>query len=179
MRLTIKVKRINKSLPIPKMTKKGDWIDLRSSETVHLKAPQSGTLKRRTINGQEESYRNVTFDTKLINLGIAIQLPKGTEAIIVPRSSTYKNFGVLQSNHIGVVDYSYKGDNDEWKFPAVALMDTTIQEGDRICQFRVQLSQKATVWQKLKWLFSSGIKLIEVENLNNPDRNGIGTTGIK
>ena len=74
---------------------------------------------------------------------------------------------------------SYNGDNDEWKFPAIAIRETTIEEGTRICQFRIQLSQKATFWQKLKWLFSSGVKLVEVDNLNNEDRLGFGSTGIK
>ena len=74
---------------------------------------------------------------------------------------------------------SYNGDNDEWKFPAIAIRETTIEEGTRICQFRIQLSQKATCWQKLKWFFSNGIKLVEVDSLNNEDRLGFGSTGVK
>lgn len=177
MKLKIKVKRIN-NVPLPKIINKGDWIDLRSAETVTLKAPQAGTLKRHTVNGVEEAHRDVTFDTKLIGLGIAMQLPNGFEAIILPRSSTFKNFGVILANSEGVIDQTYCGDNDEWKFIAISFRDTTINKGDRICQFRIQLSQKATMWQKLKWLLCSGIKITEVDRLNSPDRHGIGSTGV-
>ena len=95
-----------------------------------------------------------------------MKLPKGFEAVVLPRSSTYKNFGIIQTNHMGVIDNSYCGDNDEWKYPVVAMRNTVINVDDKICQFRIQLSQKATVWQKLKWLFCSGIKLVEVNKLN-------------
>lgn len=179
MKLKIKVKRINKNIDLPRVIDKGEWIDLRSSETVHLKAPQAGILKRHTINGVEESHRDVTFDSKLIGLGVAMQLPKGFEAVTLSRSSTYKNFGVILGNSEGVIDGSYCGDNDEWKFNAIAFRDTVINEGDRICQFKIQLSQKATMWQKIKWLLSSGIEIVEIDNLDNSDRDGIGSTGIK
>lgn len=173
MKLKIKVKRINKGLPLPKIIDKGDWIDLRSTETIKLKAPQSYRLD----NG--EVSNDVVFDSNLIRLGVAMQLPKGFEAVILPRSGTYKNFGVILANSEGVIDQPYCGDNDEWRFNAVALRATTINEGDRICQFRIQPSQKATMWQKLKWLLSSGIKIVEVSRLGNPDRHGIGSTGVQ
>lgn len=179
MKLKIKVKRINKNLPLPEIIDKGDWIDLRSSESVPFTAPQASVLKRHTVDGVEEGHRDVTFDTKLIRLGVAMQLPKGFEAVVLPRSGTYKNFGVILANSEGVIDQPYCGGNDEWRYNAVALRDTVIHEGDRICQFRIQLSQKATMWQKLKWLFSSGVKIVEVEKLNNPDRSGIGSTGVQ
>lgn len=179
MKLKIKIKRINKNIPLPNIISKGDWIDLRSSETVALKAPQASTLKRHTINGVEEGHRDVTFDSRLIKLGVAIQLPKGFEAVVLSRSSTFKNFGVTLANSEGVIDQTYCGDNDEWRYNAIALRDTIIHEGDRICQFRIQLSQKATVWQKLKWLFSSGIKIVEVNRLGNPNRGGIGSSGVQ
>ena len=179
MKLKVKVKRINKNLPLPEIIDKGDWIDLRSSETVTLKAPQAGTLKRHTVNGVEESHRDVTFDTKLIRLGVAMELPAGCEAVALSRSGTFKNFGVVLANGEGVIDQPYCGDNDEWRYNAIAFRDTTINEGDRICQFRIQLSQKATVWQKIKWLLSSGVEIVEVDSLDNPNRDGIGSTGIK
>lgn len=179
MKLKIKIKRINKNLPLPEVTEKGDWIDLRSSETVHLNAPQAGTLKRHTVNGEEVSHRDVTFNSKLIRLGVAMQLPKGFEASALPRSSIYKNFSVILANGEGVIDQLYCGDNDEWMFNAIALADTTINEGDRICQFRIQLSQKATLWQKIKWLLSSGVEIVEVDELGNTDRHGIGSTGVQ
>ena len=179
MKLKIKVKRINKNIPLPEVIDKGDWIDLRASETVALKAPQANILKRYKVKGVEERHRDVEFDSRLIRLGVAMQLPKGFEAVALSRSSTYKNFGVILGNSEGVIDQPYCGDNDEWRFNAIAFRDTTINEGDRICQFRIQLSQKATMWQKIKWLLSSGVEIIEVDELGNPDRKGIGITGIK
>lgn len=179
MKLKIKVKRINKNLELPKVIGKGDWIDLRATETVILKAPQAGARKKRRVNGVEESYRDVVFDTKLFGLGIAMQLPKGFEAVALPRSGTFNNFGVILANSEGVIDQPYCGDKDEWKFNAIAFRDTVINEGDRVCQFRIQLSQKATFWQKLKWLLSSGIEIVEVESLGEANRGGFSTTGVK
>lgn len=179
MKLKIKVKRINKNIPLPKVTEKGDRIDLRSSKTITFEGPQAGTLKRHRIKGTEVAHRDVEFNCFPIPLGVAMQLPAGFEAVIHPRSSTFKNFGITLANCEGIIDQPYCGDNDEWKFTAIAFKDTVIQEGDRICQFRIQLSQKATVWQKIKWLFSSGIKIVEVDELDNPNRGGIGSTGIK
>lgn len=170
MKLKIKVKRINKELPLPCVIKKGDWIDLRAAETIELTAPHANSLK--------EKARKVEFDTKLIKLGIAMQLPDGFEAMVLPRSSIFKNFGIMLVNSEGVIDQEYRGDTDEWRFGAIALKDTVINKGDRICQFRIQLSQKATFWQKLKWLFSSGIEIVEVDSLEGEGRGGIGTTGV-
>ena len=177
MKIKIKVKRINKNLELPKIIDKGDWIDLRATETVSMRAPQAGTLKRRKVNGVEESYRDVMFDTRLFGLGVAMELPKGFEAVALPRSGTFNNFGVILANSEGVIDQTYCGDNDEWKFKAIAFRYTTINEGDRVCQFRIQLSQKATFWQKMKWLLSSGIEIVEVESLSRVNRGGFGTTG--
>ena len=110
---------------------------------------------------------------KLIRLGVAMKLPEGYEAIIAPRSSTFKNFGLLQTNSIGVVDETYCGDNDQWHFPCYCLMPTSfhngkpvtmIKKGDRICQFRIIKHQPH-------------IDLVEVESLGNEDRGGIGSTG--
>ena len=109
---------------------KSDWIDLRSAEDVVLKKG----------------------DFKLIKLGIGMQLPRGYEAHIVPRSSTYKNFGVIQANHCGIVDESYCGDNDEWMFPALAMRDTEIHVGDRICQFRIMEHQPEIVFEEVEKL---------------------------
>lgn len=121
----------------------GDWIDLRAAETVEMKEG----------------------DFKLISLGVSMKLPSGYEAHIVPRSSTFKNFGVIQTNHCGVVDNSYSGTNDIWKFPAYALRDTVIHENDRICQFRII--------KKMPHIY-----FIEVDKLDNEDRGGFGSTGI-
>ena len=179
MKLKIKVKRLNMLLDLPEIIEKGDWIDLRASENVIMHAPQAGTLKRHKVDGKEESHRDVEFDFKLIPLGVAMKLPKGLEAVVLPRSGTYKKFGIIQTNSMGVIDNTYCGNNDEWKYPAIALRDTVIHEGDRICQFRVQLSQKATMWQKLKWLLSSGVKIVAVKHLKSTNRGGFSTTGVK
>ena len=121
----------------------GDWIDLRSAEDVELKAGEF----------------------KLISLGVSMELPKGYEAHIVPRSSTFKNFGIIQTNHQAVIDESYNGDNDIWKYPVYALRDTIIHKNDRICQFRIMKHQPT-------------IEFDEVEHLGNADRKGIGSTGV-
>lgn len=126
-----------------KKIENGDWIDLRAADTVELK---SGEFK-------------------LIDLGIAMKLPEGYEAHIVPRSSTFKNFGILQTNHMGIIDNSYSGPNDWWKFPALAMRDTVINKGDRICQFRVMKKQPGLFFYETK--------------LEGNDRGGFGSTGTK
>lgn len=185
MKQKILIKRLNKSIQLPQISNRGDWIDLRASETIRFKAPQAGTLKTRTVNGEQEKYRNVTFDLQMMPLGIAMRLPEGFEAILVARSSLPKGFGVIVGNAFGVIDgvtdkdsVGYNGPIDEWKTPLVAIRDTTITAGERICQFRIQLSQKATIWQKIKWLFTSGIELVEVDELPSKlSRGGFGTSG--
>ncbi|MFA5527235.1 MAG: dUTP diphosphatase [Peptostreptococcales bacterium] len=123
---------------------KSDWIDLRSAEHVVLKKGEF----------------------KLISLGIALKLPKGYEAHIVPRSSTYKNFGIIQTNHMGIIDESYCSNEDVWMFPALAMRDTEIQVNDRICQFRIMKHQPELEFE-------------EVKDLGNEKRGGFGSTGIK
>lgn len=175
--MKIKIKGITARC-LPFIIEKGDWIDLKAAETVSFKAPQAGVRKREVIDGKMVSHRDVTFDFKLIRLGVAIQLPKGFEAVVLPRSSTSKS-GIMCANSEGVIDNSYCGNDDEWRFPAIAFQAATINKGDRICQFRVQLSQKATIWQKLRWLFSNRIKLVSVDRLEGDNRDGFGTTGVK
>ena len=179
MKLKIKVKRLNKNIELPKIINKGEWVDLRAAQTISLKAPQAGTLKTHTVLGARVSSRDVSFNFKLIPLGIAMKLPKGFEAVVAPRSGTYKNYGIMQANSLGIIDNSYSGDEDEWMFPALPFINTTVNEGDRICQFRIQLSQKATIRQKIKWFLSSGIKIEEVECLNSKNRGGFSSTGVK
>ena len=121
---------------------KSDWIDLRAAEEVTL---QKGEFK-------------------LIPLGVAMELPKGYEAHVVPRSSTFKNFGIIQTNHQGVIDCSYCGDNDQWFMPVYAVRDTQIHVNDRICQFRIIENQPK-------------LSFDEVEHLDNADSGGHGSTG--
>lgn len=123
---------------------KSDWIDLRAAEDVELKKGEF----------------------KLIPLGVAMELPAGYEAHVVPRSSTFKNFGVIQTNHQGVIDASYCGDNDQWFMPVYAVRDTQIRVNDRICQFRIMENQPEIVFE-------------ETESLENGDRGGFGTTGVQ
>lgn len=176
MKTKIKVKRFGGQI-LPRMIKKGDWIDLYVNETIHIMPPQAGTLKKKQDQLQTLSYRNVTATVTNLHLGIAVKLPKGFEAILLPRSSTPEKFGIVCANSMGIVDNSYNGNEDEWKFPVIAIRETTIEKGTRICQFRIQLSQKATLWQKIKWLFSSGIEIVDVDSLSNENRGGFGTTG--
>jgi len=121
---------------------KSDWIDLRASEDITLKKGEF----------------------KLIPLGVAMKLPEGYEAHIVPRSSTFKNFGIIQTNHCGIIDGSYCGDNDMWRMPALAVRDTEIHVNDRICQFRIFKNQPELLFE-------------ETTKLEGEDRGGFGSTG--
>lgn len=140
---TIQIKYLNDRIErLAYIDGKSDWIDLRSAEDVTLK--------------QGDFY--------LIHLGVAMKLPKGYEAHIVPRSSTYKNWGIIQANHMGVIDESYAGPNDWFRMPVIAMRDTEIKRNDRICQFRIVKHQPV-------------IHFAEVEELESFDRGGFGSTG--
>lgn len=176
--MKIKIKLFNPKCKL-EVIDKGDWIDLRAAETVSFRSPKANTLKRVMIEGEKDNYRKVEFDSAIIPLGIAMQLPKGYEAIVVARSSTFKKFGLMTYNSQGVIDNSYNGDNDQWGYPAIAFTNTVINEGERICQFRIQLSQKATIWQKIKWLFCNKIEFEYVDVLHSNNRGGFGSTGVQ
>lgn len=169
--MKIKVRYINKNIKPLTFIEKGEWVDLRSADTYILKEPYANTLSK------NREVRNVVFDHCLIGLGVAMQLPKYFEAHIVPRSSTFKHWGIIQSNSTGIIDSTYKGNNDEWKLPVIAFANTTINFNDAICQFRIMPSQKAPIWVKLKWLFTNKIKFVSVNTLSDKDRGGFGTTG--
>ena len=130
--------------PVPERIRQGDWIDLRSAETVELKAGED----------------------RIISLGISMELPDGFEAHIVPRSSTFKKWGILLVNSVGIIDNSYRGDDDVWGFHALAMRDTVIEKGDRICQFRL-FHKQPKVWFDITKL------------LGNKNRGGFGSTGTK
>lgn len=138
----IKIKYHDNGLNKIKEITVGDWIDLRAAETISMN----------------------TGDFKLISLGISMKLPDGYEAHVVPRSSTFKKWGILQANSTGIIDNSYSGTNDIWRFPALAMRDTVINKNDRICQFRIVKKQPT-------------IQFDEVETLNAVDRGGFGSTG--
>ena len=140
---TIKIKYHNDIRPL-EILDNGDWIDLRAAEDVNL---EKG-------------------DFRLISLGVSMKLPEGYEAHIVPRSSTFKHWGIIQANHMGVIDNSYCGDNDIWKFPAIATRDAVIYKHDRICQFRIMKKQPC-------------IRVDTGGHLNGPDRGGFGSSGRK
>ena len=122
----------------------GDWLDLRVAEDVEL---HEG-------------------DSKLISLGVSMALPEGYEALVIPRSSTFSKYGIIQTNHVGLIDNSYCGDNDVWKYPVYALRDTVIEKNTRICQFRIQKKMPQ-------------IKLVTVDRLDGKNRGGFGSTGEK
>ena len=139
---TIKIKYFDNEIDKIEKISKGYLIDLRAAETVKMKAG----------------------DFKLIKLGVGMKLPNGYKANIYPRSSTYKNFGIMLANSVGQIDNSYSGDNDEWRFPAIAMRDTIIRKNDRICQFEIQKIQPE-------------IEFVEVDHLDDESRGGIGSTG--
>ena len=178
MKLKIKVKVLTNGC-MPEINPKGDWIDLRSAVDMFIPASQSGVLRKRVINEEEVRYRDVTMPTYYIPLGVAMELPKGFEAIVASRSSGPHKMKLFIPNGQGIIDNVYKGDNDQWHYVCSPMGQTSITKGDKICQFRIQLSQKATFWQKLRWFFSSGIELVQVDSLGNNNRGGFGTTGIK
>ncbi|MBR6709573.1 MAG: deoxyuridine 5'-triphosphate nucleotidohydrolase [Clostridia bacterium] len=122
----------------------GDWVDLRAAEEVSLSAGEF----------------------KIISLGVSMRLPEGYEAHLVPRSSTFKKWGIIQVNHMGVIDNSYSGDGDVWGMPVLAMRDTVIHKNDRICQFRIVERMPSVSFR-------------EVDRLEGPDRGGFGSTGTK
>lgn len=138
---TIKVKYHADIYPLEKIDK-GDWVDLRAAEDVDMKAGEF----------------------KIISLGVSMKLPDGYEAHVVPRSSTFKHWGILQTNHMGVIDNSYCGDDDVWMFPALATRDVLIEKNSRICQFRLVKKMDSVEFET-------------VEKLDNVNRGGCGSTG--
>ena len=181
--MKIKVKEIVKGLYTEAKNEKGestpfinpigDCIDLRAAKDYEFEAPQASILHQK--DGIET--RDVKFDEQMIKLGIAMQLPKGFSAKMKGRSSLTKRFRLIMVCS-GFMDNSYNGDNDEWTFRAMAIDKTVIHKGDRICQFEIVPNQFATMWQKLKWLFSSKIEIEWVDKLGNADRGGFGSTGV-
>ena len=138
----IKIKYHNTDLVKIEKIAVGDWIDLRAAEDVTLKAGEKA----------------------IISLGVSMKLPDGYEAHILPRSSTFKKWGIIQTNHMGVIDNSYSGNNDIWGMPVRAMEDTEIKVNDRICQFRIMKKQPE-------------LEFIEVDHLDGADRGGFGSTG--
>ena len=140
---TIEIKYLSDQIDRLEKLPQGDWIDLRTAEVVELKAGEF----------------------RLLPLGVAMRLPEGYEAHMVPRSSLYRKYGILQANHCGIIDNSYCGDGDQWMFPALAMRDTRIPRNERICQFRIQKVQPA-------------LRFVEVEHLSPVDRGGFGSTDV-
>ncbi|WP_230397581.1 dUTP diphosphatase [Novisyntrophococcus fermenticellae] len=140
----IKIKYLNNQIErLRYIDGKSDWIDLRAAEEIKMKAGEF----------------------RLIPLGVAMELPKGYEAHVVPRSSTFKNFGIIQTNHCGVIDESYCGPEDWWCMPVYALKDTVIHRNDRICQFRIFEHQPTLFFEEAE--------------LTGENRGGIGSTGVQ
>lgn len=138
--MKIKINTHGNQLP----TQNGEWIDLYTAEDAKLRK----------------------FEFKIISLGVSMELPEGYYAHIVPRSSAFKNFGVIMTNSMGVIENTYKGDNDIWGFPALAMRKTFIPKGTRLCQFRLVK-------------VAPPVEFEQVEKLGNKDRGGFGSTGTK
>ena len=162
--MKIKVKALNENCK-PEILKQGEWIDLKTESLTTIAAPYFST-------NSSQMY------SELISLGIAMQLPKYFEAHVLPRSGTYNKYKVILTNGMGIIDSSYCGDNDIWKFNALSLEGCSIPAGTRIAQFRIQPSQFAPWYIKLKWLFTNKIEFEFVDNLDNNDRGGFGSTGV-
>lgn len=141
--MEIKIQYLDDTVKRLEINAKGDWIDLYAAERVELR----------------------TGDWALVHLGVAMKLPDGYEAHLVPRSSTYKKWGIIQANHVGIIDNSYSGPNDWWKMSVIAMRDTVIEKGDKICQFRIVDRQPEVT-------FVEG-------RMDGEDRGGFGSTGSK
>lgn len=138
----IKIKYVREDIERIKAIKNGDWIDLRTGIDLMMRKG----------------------DFRLIPLGVAMKLPENTEALLIPRSSTFKKYGIIQANSVGLIDESYCGEQDEWMFPAYATKDIVIPKNTRICQFRIQEHQPA-------------VEITEVNVLSGTSRGGFGSTG--
>lgn len=147
-----RLKDVSRPLVLPN----GDWIDLFVPMQQNIEI-SGGVIAK-------------------IPLGIAVRLPPGMEAILAFRSSTSTKYDISPANGFGVIDNTYCGENDEWKFPVRAFSAVNIPVNARLFQFRIQLSQKATIWQKLRWLFSNRVELVEVTELSKNSRGGFGST---
>lgn len=177
MKLKIKVKIFPGSTKI-ELSEKGDCIDLRAAEDITLEAPYANALHK----SRQERRRYVEFDRTLIPLGVAMELPEGFKANVYARSSINKdggNFQVIMNNGVGQIDHCFCGPNDQWFMSVMSVGKVDIKKGDRICQFEIVPSMKASPIQKLKWLLSDGVELIFVDELDNPNRGGHGSTGVK
>jgi dUTP pyrophosphatase len=142
---TILIKYHNDKLIKPENIEgKSDWIDLRAAEDVVLKKGEF----------------------KIISLGVSMKLPDGYEAHLSPRSSTFKKWGIIQVNSVGVIDNSYSGDDDIWGLPVYATRDTEIHLNDRICQFRIMKKQDVLDFK-------------ETDHLSDNSRGGFGSTGVQ
>ena len=140
--MLIKIKYHDPDIAKLGVIQKGDWIDLRAAEDVVMEPGEF----------------------RIISLGVSMKLPQGYEAHVVPRSSTFRNFGILQTNSFGVIDEAYCGDDDVWGFPALAIRHTEIHKGDRICQFRIMEKMPA-------------VQFVSVDSLDSKSRGGFGSTG--
>ena len=166
--MKIKIKYFSKDYPRLEKIAKGDFIDLRVDTIKEWK--RVGTIKEPNgIAVEESNWETISYrkgDIIKFGLGVAMELPRGYEAIVVPRSSTFTNWGFIQTNSMGVIDNSYNGNNDEWQIEFIAMRDGKINRFDRVCQFRILKNQP-------------DFNILEVDNLHNVDRGGYGSTGVK
>ena len=169
--MEIKIKHFNEDYPRLEKLQQGDWIDLRV-DSIDGGKWDTGYFKEITDDGTIVNLGHKEYisydkgDIIKFRLGVAMELPEGYEAHVVPRSSTRRKFGLVQTNSIGIIDNSYNGDGDEWMVEFVAVEDGVIERFDRVCQFRIVENQPS-------------IDMVEVEHLGNKDRGGYGSTGVK
>lgn len=163
--MNIKIKYFNDDYPRLEKTEKGDLIDLRVDDVINMQTRGYDRTDEAKVEFNENNEILVkSGDIIKFGLGIAMELPDGYEAVIIPRSSMFKNWGLMQTNSVGLIDNSYCGNNDEWMIEMIALKNKTVNRFDRVCQFRIQKNQPK-------------INFEEVDKLNNKDRNGYGSTG--
>lgn len=153
--VVLKIRYADENFPTLQMTEKGDWIDLKASKDYDLKAG----------------------DSEFIDLGVAMKIPENYEAWLVPRSGTFKKYGLIQTNGIGIIDNSYSGNNDIWKMPVYALRDAKVAKGERLCQFRL-VERMSVVFSPVSITQSHcDLLILETDHLDDDDRGGFGSSG--
>lgn len=153
--VVLKIRYADKEFPTLQMSEKGDWIDLKATKDYDIKAGES----------------------EFIDLGVAMKLPENYEAWLVPRSGTFRKYGLMQTNGIGIIDNSYSGNNDIWRMPVYATRDTKISKGERLCQFRL-VERMSVIFSPVSITQSHcDLLILETDQLDDIDRGGFGSTG--
>ena len=153
--VVLKIRYADKDFPTLQMTEKGDWIDLKTTKDYDIKAGES----------------------EFIDLGVAMKLPENYEAWLVPRSGTFRKYGLIQTNSIGIIDNSYSGNNDIWRMPVYATRDTKVSKGERLCQFRLVERMSVNFSPVSITQSHCDLLILDTDQLDDVDRGGFGSTG--